>query len=52
MRILPGDNCEIGDLMQELLDVELLMMYELDGSKYGAVRDFTKYQRPRKPSIK
>jgi hypothetical protein len=47
---LPGDNCEISDLLNELVLHEQIQRYEIEGKEYGIVVDFCQWQRPRKPS--
>lgn len=50
MRLLPADNIDAGDLLDELLAANLIAAYEVDGKSYGAVRNFCKFQRPKKPN--
>lgn len=50
MRLLPADNADAADLLAELESAGCIMSYESDGRKLGAVRNFTKYQRPKKPN--
>jgi hypothetical protein len=50
MRLLPGDMVETGALLQELVDCGLVMQYDFAGKSYGAVRNFAKWQRPKKPN--
>lgn len=50
MRVLPADNADAGELLAELEAAGCIMSYELDGRQLGAVRNFTKYQRPKKPN--
>lgn len=50
MRLLPADNCDASDLLDELVASGSIMRYEIDGRHYGAVRNFTRYQRPKKPN--
>ena len=49
-RILPADNVDIDALMGELEALNFIRSYELDGVKLGLVRNFTRYQRPKKPN--
>lgn len=46
---LPADNCDIDALMAELIKNEQIIKYEIDGKEYGLIRDFTQWQRPKKP---
>jgi hypothetical protein len=50
MRVLPADNVEVGELLAELVANDLVMKYEIDGKDYGAIRNFAKFQRPKKPN--
>lgn len=49
-RIMPCDNVEIIDLLAELERNNLINSYELDGRSYGVVRNFVRFQRPKKPN--
>ena len=50
MRILPVDNADVGALLAELASSNAVRLYEVDGRKYGAVRNFARFQRPKKPN--
>lgn len=51
MRLFPADNSvHIEPLLDELLKVEKLLRYEVDGKSYGAIRNFCQYQNPKSPS--
>lgn len=50
MRILPADNVDACELMAEIEAAGAVCSYEIAGKKYGAVRNFTKFQRPKKPN--
>lgn len=50
MRLLPGDAVEIGPLLAELEEAGLVKKFEVDGRLFGAIKDFRKYQRPKKPN--
>lgn len=50
MRILPADNVDVAALMAEIEGVGAICRYEVDGKKFGAVRNFCKFQRPKKPN--
>lgn len=52
MRIFPADNIDVPALMEELAAANVVKRFELYGRSYGAVRNFCKYQRPKKPSYK
>jgi len=49
MRIFPADNADADALLSELISAELITMYAVDGRKYGAVRNFCRFQKPRRP---
>lgn len=50
MRIFPGDNIDVVALLAELEEVEAIRRYEIDGRKYGAIRNFRKFQKPKTPN--
>ncbi|WP_271300656.1 hypothetical protein [Sphingomonas sp. CV7422] len=50
MRLLPADNVDAAELLVELQATECIMSYEICGKRYGAVRNFCQYQRPKKPN--
>lgn len=50
-RIFPADNLEIGELLAELECANFIAKFEHDGKSYGAIRNFLKFQKPRRPSV-
>ena len=50
MICLPADNCDIDDLLDELIDNNQVDRYEFEGKQYGIINDFTQWQRPKKPT--
>jgi len=52
MRIFPADNIEVVDLLNELAAANVIKEFESGGRKWGAVRNFGKYQKPKKPHYK
>jgi hypothetical protein len=50
MRILPADNCDAVALLAELEAVNSIRSYEIGGRKFGAIRNFKRFQRPKKPN--
>lgn len=50
MRLLPADNVDVAALLAELESADIVRSYQVAGKKYGAVRNFAKYQRPKKPN--
>lgn len=51
MRILPADNCDIETLLVELVVSQQVVQYEVSGKKYGLIRNFAKYQKPKYPKF-
>lgn len=50
MRLLPADSVDAVALLDELAEARCIMSYEVGGKRYGAVRNFCQYQRPKKPN--
>lgn len=50
MRLLPGDNADVAQLLAEIEAIGAVRRYEIAGKAYGAVRNFCKFQRPKKPN--
>lgn len=50
MRLLPGDQVDISELLKELAAADLIRAFEHEGRPYGAIKLFQKYQRPKKPN--
>lgn len=50
MRVLPADNADAGELLAEIEQAGCITRYEFDGRTFGAVRNFCKHQRPKKPN--
>lgn len=46
---LPADNCDIDQLLAELVSNDQVKRYAVDGKEYGLIVDFTQWQRPKKP---
>lgn len=51
-RLLPADAIDFVDILAELVRLNAIMSYEVGGKQYGLVRNFGKYQRPKKPANK
>lgn len=49
-RILPADSVDTDALLQELERAEFIRKFTTNDKAYGAVRNFGRYQRPKKPS--
>lgn len=52
IRILPVDNCDIEELLEELITTEQVMKYKIGSKDFGMIRSFAKFQRPKKPTFK
>jgi hypothetical protein len=50
MRILPVDSVNSGEVLDELTAAGCILAYEIGAKRYGAVRNFCQYQRPKKPT--
>lgn len=50
MRLLPADNVDMAALLTELEGANIIKSYEHEGRKLGLVRNFVRYQRPKKPN--
>ncbi len=46
--VLPYDNCDVDDLLNQLAKHEFIIRYEVDGELYIQVANFTKHQNPHK----
>lgn len=50
MQCLPLDNCDVTDLLGEMVSNNQIAQYEIDGRRYGAIRNFQMWQRPKSPN--
>ncbi len=50
MRILPADNLDASELLAEIEAAGNVRRYDVGGKTYGAVKNFAKFQRPKKPN--
>ena len=50
MRLLPGDNADAGALLAELTDAGLIHRQDVGPKPFGFIRDFRRFQRPKKPN--
>ena len=50
VRILPVDTADAAALLDELASFDLVRRFEVAGKSYGAVRNFRRWQRPKKPN--
>ncbi len=49
MRLFPADTVEIAPLLVELVEHKQIEHYEVRNRGYGCIRNFRKYQSPKKP---
>jgi hypothetical protein len=49
-RVLPVDNVNIPALLSELTSLNFIRQFSFDHKQYGAIRNFRKFQRPKKPN--
>lgn len=52
LRILPADDVSGDALLAELVAANVVRKVEIDGRSYGLVRNFCRFQRPKKPTFK
>lgn len=52
MRLFPADNINLADLLAELLNGRIIAKHTVDGRDYGLIRNFCKWQRPKKPTYR
>ena len=52
MRIFPADNVDVGPLLEELAAANIVDRFESAGRKFGVVRNFRRYQRPKSPTYR
>ena len=50
MRLFPADAVDVDTLLTELVSIDAIAAYEFDGRKYGVIRNFRKFQRPKSPN--
>lgn len=49
MRLMPVHNVDVSELLDELSAKGMIARFEHGGKAYGAVRNFCRFQRPKKP---
>lgn len=49
MRLFPADNLDMPALLAELVGADIIKSFTHGGRQYGAIRNFRRYQRPKKP---
>ena len=52
MRLLPADDCDVSALLGELVSTNQVYRFEVNGKKFGAIRNFTTFQKPKTPKYK
>jgi hypothetical protein len=50
MKLLPNDAVDVLALLDELAEADIVRAFDVAGRRYGAIRNFQKYQRPKKPN--
>lgn len=50
MRLRPAKDGAVDGLLEEIETVNIIRSFEFEGRKYGAIRNFRKYQRPKSPN--
>lgn len=50
MRIFPLDQVDVEALLAELVREKFISVFEVGGNEYAAIRNFRKWQRPKKPA--
>ena len=50
MRLFPADDVDVGVLLDELAAHNCIQQFDGGGRPYGAIRNFCKFQRPKKPN--
>jgi hypothetical protein len=50
MRLLPMDNVDVTELLGELTAVRAIGPFQMADKRYGAIRNFRKFQRPKSPN--
>jgi hypothetical protein len=49
-RLLPAHNDDMAAILAELVELNFVVKFDQAGKSYGAVRNFRRYQRPKKPN--
>lgn len=50
MRLFPVDAIDMPEILGELVEAGLVRPYEVDGRRYGAIRNFRRHQKPKTPN--
>lgn len=49
-RLLPADNIDFSAILDEYIKLGVVKAFEVSGRAYGAIRNFQRFQRPKKPN--
>ena len=49
-QIFPADNIDVEPLLTELQNLDFVRCFEINGQKYGAIKNFRKFQSPQRPN--
>src|SRR6185312_5960486 len=52
MRIFPADNFDVEQLLAEIESRDQIKCFTCDNRSFGVIRNFCKYQRPKKPTYR
>lgn len=50
MRLLPNDAVDLVALLDELASANIIRAFDEGGRRYGAIKNFQRFQRPKKPN--
>lgn len=50
MQLMPADNVAVSDLLTEMVANNIVIQFTEKGKQFGAIRNFMRWQRPKKPS--
>lgn len=52
MRMLPGDDVNMDQILTEFLALNVVQQFEENGAQFGVVRNFAKFQTPKYPTFR
>ena len=50
MKIFPADDINVEQILQSLVELNFVRKFEVQGEAFGAVKNFRKFQKPKKPN--
>jgi hypothetical protein len=50
-RILPAASPDVNQLLAALVSADVIKQFEIDGKRFGVIRNFVKFQRPKEPKV-